>query len=1423
MFKHKNHIIIRILALFVIQAFCVTQAGFSMPAGTRQDYSASKLRQVNVYEAPTISRAIGADFGITDTTHTAGAVGLTPEKSIELLDKAGLLLTRHLRIDTVVTEKVALHLAMRELMASEKIIMVTAQPTAYSSLNNVFGHATVDKGTDAFARAAHEFISRYLRENFSEEELKFYATYYNPYGGRWSFVFTQSAASKIDLEEFNSKLTKFLDNMLKDAVGSARQTVGLRAEDYPGAFNYIAGVSNLVALQKTYKRTKLYRQKAKNVVLNALYAANRYRPDAEISYLIKYIKNKPDITQADISKAQEILDSFKRNSASLSLRLVGQIYDLKGQIDAEYCKSFLEAAANNPRDLLVYAENQYFPNELKINEFGPRYWRRLHGITNGAAFSKAMPQDATRVFLHTPKVDSWIKQKRKGLETKRLFEYFGFPRRIPNFTYLNTQKRNLKDKLEAGSIDRNEALAEQGQAGRQLERDVVNLLKEEMRLTVTSEDGSLQGERVTNTLINVFLNRTKGVVFVSGDFNLLSQAPVDVGTKIKVKGMDIIRSVFSELGMIVVRVGNGDEWAAIGPPNIRSKNIAKAIRTINNRLANINNKFGEEDGLLFDGKPVTYRAQLRSGEIIENFTPSVACGVVRVSGNDPIKLRQRARLIPDKANFACEYAKDHGKGHRYYVTIPKVEKPLEVKLAEADLDNSIPDELLPYCGKLYEATESAIAIAAATGSVEYINYLDRNGGLIFPAQVYTIVNSDYRELYKIDDNIKSIFKEGLAQALDLLRSSSGFNFKGITKIEIRNLDFDSNPIYEVYRGVSRLVQTRHIRAERDGTKLTFYINFPSSAPSALLDKPYLDGYGINTFLYAYIFSFPGDIIDMASYGQTMLLRTVLSDYAEATRNLAAEIQKVSLVKTAENTPTARLLKSINKSPEELIPEALQAFADMLLDPRGEPLYNDINGRNFIFYRIQSSLRTNTTQDKKTYRKLIRCFHPDINRGRDELNNCFIPFLDLIFKEKDITSRQDVDGRIQVLSKNLSIWAKNSANATGEAAANGLSDDLMRDMQVDRIMDYCILNTSNMTLGQGQYAIILNRIGQAFIVCWDKGLKNEIRAIKQLTISLADTPSIPVTAILGEDGNLTLNLYANMDFNPIAIANMVLRAFGKPSISADEAKQIVVSQNNVVKKTLAYFSGIFSGYKSNINDAACSEIYQRLKAAFQEVFAEFPRETVLSKLNPDNLTGLTSEEKAAQKIMLNLISDFDKETPTPSLVRDLIAALSKIKTDLPVKSNAIGNIMSVKLTKETGLGVFASRIKRLPIILLVNSQEEKDRLVSIAYVPENKIIVCGDNPAGAIQQAMESLKKYYKDINLIRYHYTDEEDHDLNDIGLFEGFSFGGVVLKSNVIPFLRIKEQLADILKKMGVQKLTGNEDIDKEIYEGAQEAAQSL
>jgi len=765
MFKYKNNIIIRILALLVIQAFCVTQVGFSLPAGTRQDSYASKLRPVNVEQTRDVAKAISADFGITNISSAAKAVGLTPEKYIELLDESGRLLTRHLRLDTVVTEKVALHLAMRELMASEKIVIVTAQPTAYSSLNGVFGHATVDKGTDAFAESAHEFLSKFLRENFSEEELKFYATYYNPYGGRWSFVFTQSAASKIDLEDFNAKLTKFLDNMLTYAVSSARQVVGLGAEDYPGAFNYIAGISNLTALPKTYKKTKLYRKKAKNVVVNALYAANRYRLDEAVSNFIRYIESKDNITQADISKAQEILDLFKLNSASLPLRLEGQIYDLKGQIDAEYCKSFLEAAANDPRDLLVYAENQYFPNELKINEFGPRYWRRLHGITNGAAFSKAMPQDATRVFLHTPKVDSWIKQKKKDSANKRLFEYFGFPKRIPNFTYLNRQKRNLKDRLEAGSIDRNKALAEQGEAGRQLETEIINLLKEEMRLTITAEDGVFQGERVSNTLINAFLDRTKGVVFVSGDFNLLSQAPIDVGTKIKVKGMEIIKSVFAELGMIVVRVGNGDEWVAVGPPNLRSKDITKAIKAINNRLANINNKFGEENGLLFDGKPVTYRAQLRSGEIVENFTPSVACGVVHISGNDQVKLRQRARLIPDKANFACEYAKDHRKGHRYYVTIPKAEKPLESRFAEADLEKSIPDELLPYCGKLYDAIESAIAIAnaSAAGEIKIFEGLE-----LVPQEswitdeydrIWPVYNVPSQTIKFLDDNIMPLSKE----------------------------------------------------------------------------------------------------------------------------------------------------------------------------------------------------------------------------------------------------------------------------------------------------------------------------------------------------------------------------------------------------------------------------------------------------------------------------------------------------------------------------------------------------------------------------------------------------------------------------------------------------------------------------------------
>jgi len=164
----------------------------------------------------------------------------------------------------------------------------------------------------------------------------------------------------------------------------------------------------------------------------------------------------------------------------------------------------------------------------------------------------------------------------------------------------------------------------------------------------------------------------------------------------------------------------------------------------------------------------------------------------------------------------------------------------------------------------------------------------------------------------------------------------------------------------------------------------------------------------------------------------------------------------------------------------------------------------------------------------------------------------------------------------------------------------------------------------------------------------------------------------------------------------------------------------------------------------------------------------------------------------------------------------------------------GSILSVGLTAETGLGILAGRVRRLPVILFTRTNEGRNLLLAqITYnkksgIPATRIITLEENGYNlnkAMLAAVQRLKKFYPKINTARYYFAEETEQSLQDMGLADQ-TISETTLKERGFSQQEIdfmKDILFDILGQMGATGLVDITEKDKDAYDAAEALALSL
>jgi len=638
------------------------------------------------------ARALGRDYHMGTAPFDRG-FDLSPPlqvstagETVKLLNDLYDYMVTNSRAPGTDTPKYFMHKTIQVFDNNQRVIIVTAEPSAYSDLNNKYGHTVVDDTTDAFGTASAEFISN---EQLLPEEERFpdgleFVGQCNQFGGRWFYAFKLDRAS-YDRKQFE----RFLKAMLKYSLEKAT-----KGEINSKVLNYILSASDPIPRKLAFEKTSEFLNISKEIVLDILYNAQRYfehenmRVPQEIKDWIARTEHSPPgrVYQnvAELEKyLRQLLTQYPEAPVLANLSGKGS------RIWQAYNKYLLEKAIENSRDLISDAEGRYFAR--RYPKWADRKIRQAKGLD---AFSEDTPEVARRreglprVFFHT-----W--RNRIPLMFSS-YEYFGAEKYIPYFL-------GLKARLDAITEDLNK-VGESEAPPEDLAEQCRMLISEMINISMMTEGNIYQGAAVIDTLTDLLLKKGLNVVRINGDYDLLSQTPsIEMGDKIKKVGMDIIKEEFRKIGIVIIRKGAGDEWVGIGVWNEgMGKEIKEAFARVNDRLRNEGNKYeeqkmilaGETWGLRWDDRPVRYDVKVMNEEgkivTVSGWSPSIS------GGFDVARTEQDVASLDARAEAGCEYSKTHGrKSVTYYDDIPSEEKSTyKIEVVEPRL--FVPDWLLPY-------------------------------------------------------------------------------------------------------------------------------------------------------------------------------------------------------------------------------------------------------------------------------------------------------------------------------------------------------------------------------------------------------------------------------------------------------------------------------------------------------------------------------------------------------------------------------------------------------------------------------------------------------------------------------------------------------------------------------------------------------
>ncbi|MFH1709742.1 MAG: ATP-binding protein, partial [bacterium] len=653
-----------------------------------------------------------------------------PEYARALLEKADKILRGSLAVEGTVPFRYGVHKTMKKLENGESVVVVSAETSAFRDLNETLGHAAVDLVRDEFGRVSREYIN----DNTLPSGIGFVAQY-NPYGGRWQYVFTVKGE---DYDE--NDLRNFLNGMLARALSKARDKID-RKEDRE-AFNVIMGVSEAMAREEVVKKAgeeekskeflKIKLETLRNIVhevgrrvgsewkdftlngkdvprplLDAMREISKWTTAlTAIEGLILTTgasaeeidrRLKEEIEMQIAASRHPVLENYFRNYCNERFKIEPKNFRsqlapaIKRGATGEYYRKLTEQVINNSRDVITFAENVYLAE--KYIPWAARETRDENKDKVRAALERGPPKSIEKVFFYNTEV------RDRKIENPKLFAYRKVPKSIPDYEALEGEKKALMEEIGEGL----EARVSEATAQR-----VREFVVKVMSLRYETEYGVPKGIDVVNTLTKAFSKlgseKGKGTVFrINIDFDHLSQASrdnIDKGDAIKFKGTPIIRnevagaflaerSKYPGISIIVetIQSSEGDELVVVGyfegdADRLKSI-ITSAFDDIKGKLAAI--KFGP------DRAPLTYKVK---GEE-KPWSPSISAGVNFLTITKSMSLEEvlrKAKDLNSEAEKAVQYSKDHGrKMLKFYEK--ELGKPERIELDSA---GTIPGELLEF-------------------------------------------------------------------------------------------------------------------------------------------------------------------------------------------------------------------------------------------------------------------------------------------------------------------------------------------------------------------------------------------------------------------------------------------------------------------------------------------------------------------------------------------------------------------------------------------------------------------------------------------------------------------------------------------------------------------------------------------------------
>jgi|GEM_PF-1258843 len=518
-----------------------------------------------------------------------------------------------------VPEKYGLNKAMREVASGKSVVIVTAETSSMRHLNNRYGHTAVDFVRDKFGEASFAYIDGHKKD--LEDIGVDFISYYNPYGGRWQYVFTKREGYD------ESKFKGFLNALLDEALTAGRQEAANQGFEKDDVLRVVIGVSTPTPVTDVTE-TQAYSETKKNIILDKLYGARRATKQipTDIDRWLRMKINSPP------NEVQEIIAELEEHKSYFGITSVEKFdREVDALVRDEHYKSLIGDASYQTRDLIVFAENM-----LDIKELGGE--ERILFVNNASR--------------------KWIQGAKANGTTTRLFDYFGFPQYIPNYSKIETELNELKRRIADNP------------SGEELEvllQEMEDFTQKVLALQYETVYGIPMGLDVINTATKEFSERlienARGVVFrINVDHDNLSHAGVEKGDVIKMRGASIIKEEFEkafegkgESEVLAVQKGAGDELVIIGYFDGRKQDLKelteKVFTEIKTKVQNIQ----------YDEKPLTFEVVVSETESYTK-APSVSGGVSFVDSSiDAAKIPEEIKLLDAKAEAAVQYSKDTGR------------------------------------------------------------------------------------------------------------------------------------------------------------------------------------------------------------------------------------------------------------------------------------------------------------------------------------------------------------------------------------------------------------------------------------------------------------------------------------------------------------------------------------------------------------------------------------------------------------------------------------------------------------------------------------------------------------------------------------------------------------------------------------------